>query len=127
MNPSPMKTTDETGWTGLPAVLDVALFERLSDARFRPVGRLPNWLPLPTECHGGESIDLTEHFPLLELFLAECEPAWESSTGLRMDSDIWSEQGAHGRELYLQAVATSAGGRRLIILRSLPEALFTYQ
>ena len=127
MNPSPMKTTDETGWTGLPAVLDVALFERLSDARFRPVGRLPNWLPLPTECHGGESIDLTEHFPLLELFLAECEPAWESSTGLRMDSDIWSEQGAHGRELYLQAVATSAGGRRVIVLRSLPEALFTYQ
>ncbi|MGA2600701.1 MAG: ATP-binding protein [Bryobacteraceae bacterium] len=126
MQPSPMKTTEETGWSDLPAVLDLAVFEQLPDARFRPVGRLPDWLPLPAN-RPGETIDLTEHFPLLELFFAECEPAWESTAGLRMDSDIWSEQGAHGRELYLQAVATSAGGRRLIILRSLPEALFTYQ
>lgn len=125
MNPSPMKTTDETGWSDLPAVLDLAVFEQLPDTRFRPVGRLPDWLLLPT--HGEDSIDLTEHFPLLELFFAECEPAWESSSGLRMDSDIWSEQSAQGKELYLQAVAASSGGRRLIVLRSLPEALFTYQ
>ena len=125
MNPSPMKKTDETGWSDLPAVLDLAVFEQLSDTRFRAVGRLPGWLPLPTPVDDG--IDLTGHFPLLELFFTECEPAWESTAGLRMDSDIWSEQGAHGRELYLQAVATSSGGRRLIILRSLPEALFTYQ
>jgi signal transduction histidine kinase/CheY-like chemotaxis protein len=121
-----MKKTDETGWSDLPAVLDLAVFEQLSNTRFRAVGRLPAWLPLPTERHE-ETIDLTEHFPLLELFFAECEPAWESTAGLRMDSDIWSEQGGHGRELYLQAVATNSGGRRLIILRSLPEALFTYQ
>ncbi len=127
MNPKPMKTTDESGWSGLPALLDLAIFEQLPDARFRPVGRLPKWWPLPVERGGEDSIDLTEHFPLLELFLAECEPAWEPTTGLKLESDIWSEPGPQSDELYLQAVAACSGGRRLIVLRSLPVALFTYQ
>ena len=86
---------------GLPALLDLAIFEQLPDARFRPVGRLPKWWPLLSVERGDNegSIDLTEHFPLLELFLAECEPAWEPTTGLKLESDIWSEPGPQSDEL----------------------------
>jgi signal transduction histidine kinase/CheY-like chemotaxis protein/HPt (histidine-containing phosphotransfer) domain-containing protein len=124
---TPKKQTNDTGWTDLPAVLDLAVFEQLPNARFRPVGRLPRWLQLPADSPDGiDEIDLAEHYPLLASFDAECEQVWESAAGLRKESDIWTEHSDHG-EQYLQAVATNLNGRRLIVLRSLPEALFTYQ
>jgi signal transduction histidine kinase/CheY-like chemotaxis protein/HPt (histidine-containing phosphotransfer) domain-containing protein len=111
----------------LPAALDLAVFEQLPNGRSHSVGRMPGWWRMISGQSDSEhGIDLCEHFPLLELFFTECETAWDSA-GLRMESDIWTEHGHHGEEQYLQAVATSSGGRRLIILRSLPQALFSYQ
>jgi signal transduction histidine kinase/CheY-like chemotaxis protein/HPt (histidine-containing phosphotransfer) domain-containing protein len=124
---TPKKQTNYTEWADLPAVLDLAVFEQLPNDLFRPVGRLPGWLQLPADSPDGiNEIDLAEHYPLLASFYPEGEQAWESLAGLRRESDIWTEHSEHG-EQYLQAAATYLNGRRLIVLRPLPEALFTYQ
>lgn len=98
------------------ASLDVAVFERRADGLFEPVGRRPEWLPIFEI-----PFDLSEAFPLLELFLSECEGQWKGQ------SDVWTETDTRGGERYLQAVAIPVDGRRFIALRSLPEALYTYQ
>jgi signal transduction histidine kinase/DNA-binding response OmpR family regulator len=121
-----MMMTTDGGTADLPAALDLAAFEQVADSVFRPIGRLPAWLRLESTA----SFDLAEEFPILEIFLPDCEPAWAG--GKPLESDIWTEPDGHGGELYLQAVATAlpnpaGSARRLLILRPLPQALFTYQ
>ncbi|MEO7649136.1 MAG: histidine kinase dimerization/phospho-acceptor domain-containing protein, partial [Bryobacteraceae bacterium] len=118
------KTTDATSLNNLPAALDLAVFEEIEAGRFRPIGQLPQWLSLPIDA--GEDVELAEHFPLLELFLPECDAVWEGEELTRVKSDMW-EEAAGGGTQYLQAMATRTGGRRLIALARLPQELFTYQ
>src|SRR5580658_2939760 len=98
------------------SALDLAVFERRADGLFDPLGRMPQWLRAST-C----PMDLGDRFPLLELFISECATEWNRQ------SDVWTETDPRGGELYLQAVAATHDNRRLIALKSLPEALFTYQ
>jgi class 3 adenylate cyclase len=98
------------------ASLDLAMFERRADGLFDPVGRMPGWLQT-----SNSPIDLTDRFPVLELFVSEWETKWEG------ESDTWTEPDPRGGELYLQAAAAALAGRRFIALRSLPQALFTWQ
>jgi signal transduction histidine kinase/CheY-like chemotaxis protein/HPt (histidine-containing phosphotransfer) domain-containing protein len=124
---NPKKMTD-AGWEDLPAALDVAVFEFCPDGRFRPVGNFPGWFvgfgPVrPSDC----SFDLAGRFPLLELFITKCGPAWESAGQTRLTSDIWTDVDDRGSEHYLQATAISAGDARLLLLQSLPRDFFTYQ
>lgn len=109
------------------APLDLAVFERLANDSFRPVGRLPYWMKTPADGdrHGG--FDLAALFPMLELFLPECELSWRAGTPEKLQSDIWTEPDYRDGEIYLQAVATSLGDRHFIVLRTLPSELFTYQ
>jgi signal transduction histidine kinase/CheY-like chemotaxis protein len=96
------------------AALDVALFEHHAAGGFHPIGAVPPWLPTTG--------NLTDDFPLLELFLSGLEANW---TG---QSDIWTEpHPIDPIELYLQAVAATLGGRQFIAIRSMPPELFTYQ
>jgi signal transduction histidine kinase/CheY-like chemotaxis protein/HPt (histidine-containing phosphotransfer) domain-containing protein len=121
MTPTPKKTIDD-----LFAPLDLAVFERLPGGSFQAVGRLPDWLQTPVWMKPGP-VDLTGEFPILEIFLPEFETVWEAGSPQQVQSDVWTEADHRGGELYLQAVAASAGGRHFIALRSLPQALFTYQ
>jgi signal transduction histidine kinase/CheY-like chemotaxis protein len=105
----------------LPAALGMAAFEHLEEGRFRAIGRLPSWAPF-----GPDPVDLTEHFPLLSLFLDDAGEQWKKGTG-SVVSDIWTESDGMGGELYLQAVATSVDGGRFLIIRPLPRDLYTYQ
>ncbi|MGD1069647.1 MAG: ATP-binding protein [Bryobacteraceae bacterium] len=120
MNP---KTTIDD----LFAPFGLAVFEQLSGGSFQPVGRLPDWLPLSDAWVGEGTVDLADRFLFLESFLPECEAVWEGPAPERIESDIWTEPDGRGGELYLQAVATAAGGRRFIALRSLPGTLQTLQ
>ena len=72
-------------------------------------------------------VDLVGRLPMLEIFLPEFEAAWQGTAADPIQSDVWTEADGEGGEVYLQAVAASAGGVRFIALRSLPQALFTYQ
>jgi signal transduction histidine kinase/CheY-like chemotaxis protein len=96
------------------AALDIALFERHDTGLFTPIGDTPAWCQVPS--------DLIEAYPLLDLFLSDLDANW---TG---QSDIWTEpHPSDTTELYLQATATTLGERRFIAIRSMPQALFTYQ
>jgi signal transduction histidine kinase/CheY-like chemotaxis protein/HPt (histidine-containing phosphotransfer) domain-containing protein len=111
-------TIDDTAFANLPGALELAAFEQVTgEPLFRPVGALPAWPHLP----GGERADLADHYPMLEMFFAELECTWQGT------SDLWTEQGRDGAEQYLQAVATELEGRRFLVIKSLPQALFTYQ
>jgi signal transduction histidine kinase/CheY-like chemotaxis protein/HPt (histidine-containing phosphotransfer) domain-containing protein len=118
-------TIERDGMENLPAALDLAAFERTSDGLFRALGKLPDWLRFgegaPAE------IDLAERYPLLELFLSDCEPVFESGTPPRLDSDIWEEDEPDGTRRQLEASALRLGSRSLIVLRSLSRDRFTYQ
>ena len=103
----------QTTTDALFALLDLGVFEQVSEGMYRAVGPLPVWLELPA----GE-VELAEYFPLLEVFFAEPEA---------MQSDVWTEPDPRGGELYLQAVAVTSGPRHFVVLKSLPQALFTYQ
>ena len=114
--------TPKTTIDDLFAPFDLAVFEQLANGLFQPVGRLPVWLSL-----SDGPVDLADRFPILEIFFPECDAVWEGGSAEPVQSDVWTEPDSRGGELYLQAVATAAGGRRFIALRSLPQALFTYQ
>jgi signal transduction histidine kinase/CheY-like chemotaxis protein/HPt (histidine-containing phosphotransfer) domain-containing protein len=117
MTPTP-KTTIENLFAGL----DLAVFERLANGWFQALGATPAWLSMPAG-----PVDLADLFPMLEIFLPECEAGWENNASPSVQSDIWTEPDPSGGENYLQAVAAAAGGRRFVVLRRLPQALFTYQ
>ena len=125
-NAVPQSTPGSTIPGRLFAGLDLAVFEQLSDGRWHPAGELPAWLDLPPG-----PLDLSDHFPLLDVFFPECDEVWQPNADSteRAVSDVWTEPDPCNpeRELYLQAVACGAGGRRFLALRSLPQSLFTYQ
>jgi signal transduction histidine kinase/DNA-binding NarL/FixJ family response regulator len=127
-DPNLKNTIDLGEWEDLPWALGVALFEQSTKSRFRPIGSLPGWFDgfRSTAAEGGDT-DLVDRFPFLELFLAQCGPTWDCGVPTRRLSDIWTELDGRGEEYYLQAVATAVGGRRVLILHSLPKGLFTYQ
>lgn len=123
MTPKPTKTTtDDRAIRDLPGALDLAVFERLSGGRFEPPGVLPGWFPEAS----GPAIQPTDHFPMLEMFLLEFERLWKEG-GAPLTSDIWTETGPDGEDLYLQATATAVDGRRFLVIRPLPRQLYTYQ
>jgi signal transduction histidine kinase/CheY-like chemotaxis protein len=114
---------DDAAIRDLPALLDLAVFERVAGTACKPVGRLPGW-PILNGING--ETDLAETFPMLEFFFPEFEPAWKSG-GSPVTSDIWTETDAQGADQYLQAVATSSDGRNFLVLKTLPKERYTYQ
>jgi signal transduction histidine kinase/CheY-like chemotaxis protein/HPt (histidine-containing phosphotransfer) domain-containing protein len=114
---------DDAAIRDLPGLLDLAAFEQVSGSVFRPAGRLPGWLH--ADDFSGET-DLAEKFPMLEFFFPEFEPAWQPG-GSPVTSDIWTESGPNGEELYVQAVAASSGNRNFLVLKTLPKERHTYQ
>jgi len=108
----------------LPAALDLAVFERTPGGLFRAIGALPDWAKSGAE--NPAEIDLADRFPLLELFLADCAPVFETGTPALLDSDVWEESTESGRH-FLQATALRLGARNLAVLRRLPPERFTYQ
>ena len=119
--------TPKTTIDDLFAPFGLAAFEHLSEGSFRPVGRLPAWLPLSGAWTGDATIDLADRFFFLESFLPECEAVWDAGEAGPLESDIWTEPDGRGGELYLQAIATAVDGRRFIAIRSLPGTLQTLQ
>jgi signal transduction histidine kinase/CheY-like chemotaxis protein len=91
----------------LLAALGYAVFERTGEGSLRLLGQAPDWLP---------ASPVTEAFPFLEAFLPDAEEFWagpgERST---LQSDLWTQAGAGGRELHFCAVAV-AGDRKLLLV-----------
>ena len=96
--------------------LGFALFERRDDGLFDPIGITPEWLPVTTN-----PVDLGEDFPVLGMFLSDCEEEW---TG---QSDIWDQSVPAGGKRSLLARATVAKDRRFIAVHLLPQVMNEWQ
>ncbi len=118
-------TIERDGMENLPAALDLAAFERTAAGLFRVFGALPEWLRLDADPLA--EIDLTEHFPVLELFFSDCEPVYETGSPARLDSDIWEEDEPDGTRRQLQGTAVKLGSRNMLFVKSVPRDRFTYQ
>src|SRR5215469_10866563 len=95
----------------LPSI-GVALFERGADGLFDPVGPIPEWLTVTAN-----PVDLSDDFPLLGLFLSDCEAEWKG------ESEVWHESDPAGGERSLLAVATVLNDRRYVAVQLLPKAI----
>ncbi len=122
MTPKLKTTTDD-----LFSLLGLSVFEQLPNGLFQVVGNVPAWLPLLTSRTKEGFVDLADQFPMLEIFLPDCETLWEGSGSGTVQSDIWMDTDPLNREVYLEAVAVAAGERRLIAIRSLPQERQTLQ
>jgi signal transduction histidine kinase/DNA-binding response OmpR family regulator len=114
VDPSPLNS--------LPGLLGAAVFEQIPDGRFAGIGCVPEWLPVDAD-----PANLSEQFPIVDLFLPEFEAVWQQAEDSRCESDIWTESDPRGGEQYVQALASNAGGRRLLIIRALPQEMYTRQ
>ncbi len=113
---------DQSPLNALPGLLGAAVFEELGDGAFTPIGALPEWLEIEDD-----PVNLSERFPMVDLFLPEFETVWGQSEAARCESDIWTEPDPRGGERYVQALATNSGSRRLLILRALSQETYTRQ
>lgn len=99
----------------LPA-LGFAVFERRADGLFDPVGITPEWLPVTAN-----PADLGDDFPVLGMFLSDCEAEWKGQ------SDIWDVSDATGGTRSLMALATVMNDRRFIAVQLLPQVMNEWQ
>jgi signal transduction histidine kinase len=97
------------------SALDLAVFERRDDGTLVLAAEPPPWL---SELGIGGNSDPLEAFPFLEAFLVDAESVRQSS-GRRLDSDVWVQNGPRGTEYALQASAVLVLNRRLIVVRLL--------
>jgi signal transduction histidine kinase/DNA-binding response OmpR family regulator len=112
--------------SSLTSRLNLVVFERAGEDRFRLIGEWPAWLPRPDFSPSGD-LDLSEAYPLLSMFLPECEALWGKADAEPQVSDIWTETSPVGEEVFVQAVAACANGADYVTLRPLPQELYTYQ
>lgn len=99
--------------------LDIALFERISSSRFRPIGRLPLWFKSFYSPVEHQQYDLAMQSAFLENFLIDAEAYWESPSdkrsGSRLASGVWSE-GGETVARPLEAFALVAARRSLLAI-----------
>ena len=118
MTPKTKTTTND-----LFSLFGLAVFEQLSSGSFQTVGSLPAWLPPLASQTSTGVVDLTDEFPMLEIFLPDCEALWEAGWAEPIQSDIWTGSDNLGKEIHLQAVAVAAGGSRFVAIKTVPEEL----
>ena len=64
------------------------------------------------------SVRLGEHVPFLESFLPDAAECWNSNSEGRVDSGVWIERGAGGREIALEASAFRMAEKRILLIRN---------
>jgi len=100
------------------AALQVAVFERVENGRFRPVGDLPRWVERCRDPVLDENgcVELTERFPYLLSVLEEPAGNADQSTGEPVRSGIWIETDSSGEELPLEATLLPGGAPHLVLI-----------
>lgn len=103
---------------GVLTSLGLALFERVEEGSFAPVGPVPSWFVELFPDARGERVALGELTPFLDAFLYEAEACWESGDGDRVGSGPWVETDAAGRELHLEASALASGAAKYLLVET---------
>ena len=56
--------------------------------------------------------------PFLENFMVDAEAFWQERPAQFLRSGVWTEMGASGNEIHLEAIALSIEGRRIVLIES---------
>jgi signal transduction histidine kinase len=104
--------------SALVAALENLILERTSDGHFVRCCDIPTW------CHALASRELPtttpfvleDVFPFLGAFVERAEDAWRGLVGAPVSSDLWTEVGARGEEIHLQASALRAQGADVMVI-----------
>ena len=85
------------------------------------VGRLPEWASQNFEClqQHQEQVPAEQVSPFLENFLYDAQAAWQEQNAPYVRSGAWSETGALGEEITLEAVALSIESRSILLVEPL--------
>lgn len=89
--------------SGFADALGVLVLQRSGPHTFRPFARVPAWARelLPDN----QSVVLADSFPYLESFLAEAEEVWQRRASGLAHSGPWTQGGAFGADVHLEATA----------------------
>ncbi len=102
----------------LMAALGNLVLERNGDGRFIRCSACPEWCPtvgFPAHL-GGEPFVLEQVFPFLDSFLPDAEDVWSATAAGPARSDFWTEAGAAGEEVHLEASALRVDSRNLLVI-----------
>ena len=109
----------ETLLASVLRALDVTVFERLADGKFRTLGTAPDWLeaalgvtPRDAPNEGAGAL------PFLDHFLPQAEAAWHERRGARAGSGSFTVEVA-GEEALMRATALTVERRSLLLIERL--------
>jgi len=113
--------------SAIVGALESLVLERLPRGEFVRRGVLPSWcLALSAPALQGEPPFVVEEvFPFLAAFLDRAEEAWRGEQP-RASSDFWTETGADGEEIHLEASAVRVGDAAVLVI-SRNDRLFQQQ
>jgi len=107
-----------------------AAFEYLGDGNARLMTQPPAFLgellaeqTKESDSAAANSVRLGDAMPFLENFLFDAESFWNSQTQGRVESGMWTEKTAAGREISLDATALWLDGKRILLVRN-PQAKY---
>jgi hypothetical protein len=107
------------GLIDLWAVLDVVILERLTGGFQQITGRpLPAWFASPFRIASEtQTVTLPDVMPVLDAFLAEAEPFWDSAAEGRLTSEPFLFTVAPEDSIPVTAMAVSVEGRHFLLIQ----------
>ncbi len=101
-------------------LLDYLGFERLGD-QYRKIGKAPYWFSQLKLTYNpqGQSFQVKEVFPYLEVFEFEAADVWSSPEDAKLVSDVWQETTLNDEPIYLQALALRHEKRNFLLIKPL--------
>ncbi|MDJ0973473.1 MAG: ATP-binding protein [Planctomycetota bacterium] len=98
-----MREDLERDASGFADALGVLVLQQAGEDAFRPFARVPAWARELLPDTG--RVVLAETFPYLESFVSQAEEVWERRASGLAHSGPWTQSGAFGSDLHLEATA----------------------
>ena len=117
-----LKTMESSLLYKIFSALNILLVEVIDSDRLRPLGELPQWLldnfeidPEVSQAESGtfaaESVS-----SFISNFIIDAETIWYEPTEAILRSGVWTETGASGQEISLEAIALSLEDRKILLV-----------
>ncbi|MGI8435637.1 MAG: sensor histidine kinase [Chthoniobacterales bacterium] len=103
--------------------LGFAVFARTDSGALRAVGKAPAWLTelWPALEKANADLPIADASPFFENFLIDAEECWQVGGEQRAESGPWIEEKSNGERIELEALALTAAGEPILLLKRLGE------
>jgi len=104
--------------SSLFAALDAVVLERVTEGRFERRSRAPAWWPalVDEDPRSRAPLILEDWLPFLSAFLPDAERAWNTIDRSPIVSDPWTQTGADGGEIHLEATAARVDDSAVLVI-----------